>query len=113
MPAVRAIPACARSTARFGHARDGLAAALRKEDRQLAPGVLPTADGARDGIIRLAHLPQGLKNIFTILANIFVNRHGYLNDKSLDAEEREKTQITNKYTWSRYEQKYTALLDQH
>ena len=78
MTAMRAVTA-ARITGRLGHAGNGLATALGKEGRELALGMLPTADSTRGGRVGGAHRADGLENFFAILTDIFVNRHIHLN----------------------------------
>ena len=78
MPAVRAVPAAARTARRFGHARDSFATALGVKDREFAPGVLPAAYRARDGRIGLAHRANGFKHFFAFLTDIFVNGHNHI-----------------------------------
>ena len=69
------IPPAAGTAGWFRHAGDRFAAALGKEDRELALGVFSAADRARDGRVGLAHRADGFEDFFTILADIFVNWH--------------------------------------
>ena len=75
MPTVPAVSAAARTAGWLGHARHSLAAALGEETREFALGMLPAADGARDGFIRLAHRAQGFGHFFAFFAHILINWH--------------------------------------
>jgi hypothetical protein len=78
MPAVGAIPAATGITGWLGHAGNSLSAALGKEDRKFALGVLPAANSTRDGCVGLIHGTDGLEDFFAILTDIFVNWHRFL-----------------------------------
>src|ERR1700690_990494 len=53
--------AAAAFAGRLGHARNGFSAALGKEDRKLAFGMLSAAARAGDGRVGLAHRADGLE----------------------------------------------------
>ncbi len=78
MPAVGAIPATARTARGFGHTGNGAAATLGEKDRDLALGMLPTTDRARNGSVSLTHRADGFKDLIAFLADIFINRHIHL-----------------------------------
>jgi hypothetical protein len=78
MSAVGAVPAATRATGRLGHAGDGFPAALGKENRDLAFGVLAPTQGARDRCVGLVHRADGFEDFFAILADVFVDRHRLL-----------------------------------
>jgi hypothetical protein len=81
MTAVGTISPSACSACRFRHSGNSLAAAFSVEDRELAPGVLPPAQRARDGRVRLAHRADGFKYLLAFLTDIFINWHSHLNIK--------------------------------
>jgi hypothetical protein len=80
MPAVPTIPTAARSARRLGHTGDRFTSTFGKKAREFALGVFPAAQRARDGHIRLAHRPNGLKHLLTFLTDILINWHPYLTE---------------------------------
>ena len=72
------ITAAAAIAGRLGHAGNSFTAALGKEDRKLALGMLPAAHRTRDGSVGLIHRADRLEDFFTILADIFINWHMHL-----------------------------------
>lgn len=62
-----------------------LAVAVGRKERDLARGIRASAFRAWDGIIRLAHRPQGIGHFITVQAEVFVKRHTRITPVGRDA----------------------------
>ena len=76
---MRAIAATAAITSWLGHSRNSFSPALGEEYGELAFGMFPAADCARDGRVGLIHRADRLEGFFAILTDIFVNWHKHLS----------------------------------
>ena len=76
---MRAIATTAAIASGLGHSRNSFSPALGEEDGELAFGMFPAADCARDRRVGLIHRADRLEGFFAILTDIFVNWHKHLS----------------------------------